>query len=59
MAFDRRAGGHAFSFDAGVCAKCEMTREYYEDNGKPRCTGRRAQSSRQRDNESSFVPEDE
>jgi len=58
MAFDRRAGNHAFSFDAGVCAKCEMTREYYEDNGKPRCTGR-AQSSRQRNNESSFVPESE
>lgn len=41
MAFKRDAGGHAFDFSTGVCAKCDMTRENYEDNGEPACTGRK------------------
>jgi hypothetical protein len=40
MAFDRRAGGHAFDFDREVCVKCGMTREFYQDNGKPPCKGK-------------------
>jgi hypothetical protein len=39
MAFDRMAGGHRFDFSRGVCHRCEMTREYFEDNGRPPCTG--------------------
>jgi len=39
MAFNRNAGGHAFDFSTGVCAKCDMTREHYEDNGQPACIG--------------------
>jgi hypothetical protein len=39
MAIDRRAGGHAFDFSTDVCAKCAMTRPYYEDNGHPNCAG--------------------
>jgi len=42
MAFDRRAGGHAFDFNRDVCAKCGMTREQYEDNGNPPCKGKPA-----------------
>jgi hypothetical protein len=41
MAFDRRSGNHAFDFDAGVCQRRGMSREQYEDNGKPPCTGRK------------------
>jgi hypothetical protein len=40
MAFDRRAGGHSFDFSRDVCAKCGMTRELFEDNGKPPCQGK-------------------
>jgi hypothetical protein len=40
MAINRRAGGHAFSFDGEVCAKCGMTTVQFEDTGKPRCPGR-------------------
>jgi len=40
MAFDRRAGGHAFDFDREICVKCGMSREYFEDNGQPACRGR-------------------
>ena len=42
MVFDRSSGGHAFGVSTGVCAKCSMTREHYEDNGEPRCTGGKA-----------------
>jgi len=52
MKLDRQTGGHAFSFDAGVCAKCGMFREHYEDNGKPRCAGVKPP---QRANELGFV----
>lgn len=41
VAFNRNAGGHAFDFSAGVCAKCDMTREDYQDKGQPACTGRK------------------
>jgi ribosomal protein L37E len=40
MVFDRRAGGHAFNFSSGVCAKCGMTREHFQDNDKPACKGK-------------------
>jgi ribosomal protein L37E len=46
MAFDRRAGGHAFDFDREVCVKCGMSREYYEDNGKPPCRGKPEKADR-------------
>ena len=38
MVFNRTAGGHAFDFDRGVCLKCGITRERYEDSGEPRCS---------------------
>jgi hypothetical protein len=41
MAFKRDSGGHAFDFSTGVCAKCDMTREYFQDNKQPPCTGRK------------------
>ena len=44
MALDRNAGGHAFDFDRDVCMKCGMTRQHFEDNDEPPCTGRRDQS---------------
>jgi hypothetical protein len=40
MAFDRLAGGHRFDFSRGVCQRCGMSREKFEDNGRPRCTGK-------------------
>jgi hypothetical protein len=40
MVFDRNAKGHAFDFSRGVCVKCGMNREHYQDNGQPQCTGR-------------------
>jgi hypothetical protein len=39
MAFYRTVGGHRFDFSSGVCLRCEMTREYYQHNGEPRCVG--------------------
>jgi len=41
MPFDREAGGHAFDFDRDVCVKCGMSREKYQDNGKPPCKGKK------------------
>jgi hypothetical protein len=38
MPLDRNAGGHRFD-DGEKCAKCEMTREQWDDTQK-RCTGR-------------------
>ena len=38
MRFDRQAKGHAFDFDRGVCVRCGMTREKYQDSGEPKCT---------------------
>jgi hypothetical protein len=29
--------GHTFDFDTDVCTKCGMSREAYEDTGKPAC----------------------
>jgi hypothetical protein len=43
MSFHGQSGGHDFYFDTGVCTKCGMTSEYYRDNGKPRCSGRRTE----------------
>jgi hypothetical protein len=40
MAFDLTAGGHRFDFIREVCTRCEMSREQFEDKGRPRCTGR-------------------
>ncbi len=48
MALDRRAGGHAFGFDREVCVKCGMTREHFEDNGKPACKGRPKETDKPR-----------
>ncbi len=31
--------GHAFDEIRGVCVKCGMAQEQYDDGGKPRCTG--------------------
>jgi hypothetical protein len=40
MPFDREGGGHAFDLISKKCGRCGMTREAYEDHGKPRCPGR-------------------
>lgn len=40
MGFDRMAGGHRFDFSGEVCVRCRISREKFEDNGRPRCTGR-------------------
>jgi len=42
MALNRTEGGHAFDFDRDVCVRCGMSREKYEDSGRPRCTAVRA-----------------
>lgn len=31
-------GEHHFDFDRDVCVKCGMTRNQYDDTGKPPCT---------------------
>jgi hypothetical protein len=56
MAFDRQGGGHNFDFSSEACTKCGMSREHYEDNGKPRCKGKPEPS---RPKEHILVPEDE
>ena len=33
----REENGHLFDFDTDKCVKCQMSREHYEDNGKPAC----------------------
>lgn len=33
----REENGHVFDFDTDKCVKCGMSRERYEDNGKPSC----------------------
>jgi hypothetical protein len=39
MTFKRNAQGHAFDFDRGVCGKCGMTREQFQDSDEPVCKG--------------------
>lgn len=39
--FFRRAGGHRFNFSHGVCLRCGISREEFEDGGRPWCTGQR------------------
>lgn len=39
MGNTKSEGGHHFDFDTDKCTKCGMTRETYEDNGRPACTG--------------------
>ncbi len=39
MVFELIAGGHRFDFIRGVCMRCEMSREKFEDSGQPQCTG--------------------
>jgi hypothetical protein len=39
MPFDRKAGGHAFDLERGVCARCGMSREHFQDNDEPACSG--------------------
>jgi hypothetical protein len=34
------AGGHAFHPVFEVCGICGITRPQFEDNGKPKCSGR-------------------
>jgi hypothetical protein len=60
MSFDRRAGGHAFDFDAGVCARCGMTREHYQDHAQPPCPGTKIGERRGRERDATLiVPDDE
>jgi hypothetical protein len=40
MSFDRQAGGHNFDFSTEACATCGMSREEFEDTGKPPCKGK-------------------
>lgn len=37
------SNGHRFDFDRDVCQICGMTRTAWDDNGQPRCTGRRTE----------------
>jgi len=37
----KRDGGHEFNRETFACMKCGMAEEHYQDNGKPRCTGKR------------------
>lgn len=53
---DGQAGGHAFDFDREVCVKCGMSRERFEDNGKPPCLGRKKDADRR--SEHLLIPED-
>ena len=39
MVFDRTAGGHRFDFSREVCFLCGISREEFEDDGRPQCTG--------------------
>jgi hypothetical protein len=59
MAFDRQAGGHAFDFDRGVCVKCGMTREAYQDNGFSLCQTMRTSSEKQKEKTHLIVDDDE
>lgn len=45
MAIDPGERGHHLDFDTDTCTKYGMTREEYEDNGKPRCKGKKSVSS--------------
>lgn len=36
----KEENGHTFDFSTEKCTKCGMTKEHYEDNGKPLCKGR-------------------
>jgi hypothetical protein len=38
----QQEGGHNFAFSDDACTKCGMSREHFEDHGKPRCKGRRS-----------------
>jgi hypothetical protein len=40
MAFDRTAGGHRFDFSREVCQRYGMSREKFENHGRPRCKGK-------------------
>jgi hypothetical protein len=46
MALDRFAGGHDFGVSDVVCSKCGMSREEYENTGKPRCKGKAPDADR-------------
>jgi hypothetical protein len=37
--FDRTAGDHRFDFGRDVCVVCGITRNEFEDEDRPRCTG--------------------
>jgi hypothetical protein len=39
MVFDRTAGGHRFDFSREICFLCGISREEFEDDGRPQCTG--------------------
>jgi hypothetical protein len=41
-----RAGGHSFHPVYEVCGVCGMTRPQYQNNGKPKCTGRQSEFER-------------
>jgi hypothetical protein len=42
MSAPKLENGHIFNFDTEKCENCGMTREHYEDNGKPTCKVKRA-----------------
>jgi hypothetical protein len=46
MALDRFAGEHDFGLSDVVCSKCGMSREEYENTGKPRCKGKAPDADR-------------
>jgi hypothetical protein len=38
MPFNATAGGHRFDFISGLCMKCGMSREKFENEHWPRCS---------------------
>ena len=38
----QQENGQVFNFATDKCEKCGMSREAYEDNGKPPCKGKSA-----------------
>jgi hypothetical protein len=45
--FDRTAGGHRFDFSRGVCVLCGITRNEFEDEDYPHCTGQPYEQQKQ------------
>jgi hypothetical protein len=47
MTFDRQAGGHDFDLITKSCTRCKISREKFEEEGEPRCTGASPREARE------------